>query len=167
MRTAADAGILAGCCALLWLIAAPLAVRLRWFARVPLYAVAAAGSTAAAAALGHWREHVQLTAAGVGGTFAGMCAFWLLVALQGRRHGAGRTVEASAMEPIEETPGGPDGPAGAGTPTPNTPADGAALDSAGADATLTRRQRRLAQRRRMPVPRRRKKRNHHVHRVNA
>lgn len=148
MRTAADAGILAGCCALLWLLVAPLAARVRWFTRIPLYAIAAAASTAAAGALGKWREHVRLSPAGVGATFGGMCVFWALVGYQGRGQRRGRTadVAVAATASFGETmtspvPSAADAP-GSGDPT--------------AGPTMTRRERRLAHRRRVAVPRRKK-----------
>ncbi len=139
MNTLADAGILAGCCAAVWLLVAPLARRRGWFGRVALYAVGAALTTAAALAIGRWREHVRLTPAAAGVVGGGMCAFWILVALQRTRPAdPGAAATSSSTE--------------RGVQPATTAAE---ADGARGGAGLTRRERRLANRRRFPGPHRR------------
>ena len=56
MTTVADAGILAGCCGVLWLLLALMVRRAGWFGRAVAFTVAAAATTGAAVALGTWRD---------------------------------------------------------------------------------------------------------------
>jgi hypothetical protein len=133
MSTATDAGILAGCCAVVWLAIAPVAARTGWWVRFLLSLGGAGATTVAAVAIGRWRQHVRPTAAGVAITFGGMCVFWTLTALQRR----GRAGAPEVTDP---------GPAVAGPqPVPSSTA-----------SSLTRRERRMAGRRRFPVPYRRR-----------
>jgi hypothetical protein len=143
MRIVADAATVAGSCAVAWLLITPLLARVPWFVRFVLYALAAGATAAAATAVGRWRQHVRPTITSVGVTFAGMCLFWILVALQ-RRSRARSTPELVVSLVDEQV-------------APST--DGVACV---ATDTLTRRERRLAQRRRFPVPHRR-----HRERVDA
>jgi hypothetical protein len=129
MTTVADAGILAGCCGVLWLLLALMLRRAGWFGRAVAFTVAAAATTGAAVALGTWREHRRTTVTSAAATFGGMCVFWLLAALQTRR-AAVLTLDDPPVElPSEQVPAGP------------VPAS-----ESGEDA-LSRRERRLAHRR--------------------
>src|SRR3982074_3355476 len=74
MPTATDAGILAGCCAVVWLAIAPVAARTGWGGRVLLLLRRAGASTTGA------RPHGR----GAAIPFGGMCVFWTLTALQRR-----------------------------------------------------------------------------------
>jgi hypothetical protein len=143
MRTVTDAAMVAGSCAVVWVLITPLLARGPWFVRFVLYAAAAGATTAAATAVGRWHQHLRPTITSVGVTFGGMCVFWLLVALQ-RRGRARCTPELVISLVDEEVVPSTDG-------VTRVPTD-----------TLTRRERRLAQRRRFPVPHRR-----HRERVDA
>ncbi|HEY7134964.1 MAG TPA: hypothetical protein VIB48_07855 [Acidimicrobiia bacterium] len=141
MRTLADAALVAAFCGLLWLVVRPLtrAAAGHALVQVALYGAAAAVTTAAAVAVGAWREDLRPTVTSVGATFGGMCAFWALARAQaGSGPPRGEAHRATATEP--STPA-----------TEITTATGWTEKRAGSsgDATLptmTRRERREARR---------------------